>query len=134
MHKIFYLNKFSQTEIFDLLKDSLCKIKGNESNLDNIKIALGEIIQNIIKHGYSNSIRKNDYIELSYYVSGDRLHFLIIDTAKPIDRHVLQNSFLPSESGKMGINIIKKITCTFNIEPQVRGNKTSFSFILDNKN
>ena len=133
MNKILYLNKYSQTEVFALIKDDLCKIKGIESKLEDIQIVLGEIIQNIIKHGYKNLLKDEEYIELSYKIDNDKLSFTINDFAPPIDKRILKDIFLPSEAGKMGLNIIRQATCDFDIQLLANGNRTNFSFLLDNK-
>jgi anti-sigma regulatory factor (Ser/Thr protein kinase) len=119
--------------LFRSLKEDLCKIKGIESKLDNVQIVLGEIIQNIIRHGYKNLLKDKDFIELSYNIDNDKLSFTINDFAPPIDKRILKDIFLPSEAGKMGLNIIRQATCDFDIQLLANGNRTNFSFLLDNK-
>ena len=43
----------------------------------------------------------------------------------------MKKEFIPSESGHMGLNIIKKITKSFEIYPLNRGNHTQLVFVLD---
>jgi hypothetical protein len=38
----------------------------NQNLVENIKIALGEVLQNIIRHGYKNNLNEEDFIEIEF--------------------------------------------------------------------
>jgi anti-sigma regulatory factor (Ser/Thr protein kinase) len=101
----------------------------NIEESENIKIALGEVLQNIIRHGYKNNLVEKDFIEIKYERDNEKLILLLRDYAPPCEPELFLNkSFVPNESGHMGISIIRKLTDEFTIKPLQDGNETKLVF------
>jgi|APCry1669193181_1035450.scaffolds.fasta_scaffold279921_1 anti-sigma regulatory factor (Ser/Thr protein kinase) len=100
-----------------------------ENTLENIKITFGEVLQNIIRHGHKNKINEQDFIEVEYQLTGEKIIFLIRDYGLPCNpESFLNKRFFPSESGQMGLSIIRKLTDEFLIKPLHDGNETKLVF------
>jgi len=97
--------------------------------LENVKIVLGEVLQNIIRHGYKNNLNEENFIDIECQQDQDRLTFVLRDYAEPCDpASFLDKNFSPSESGQMGLSIIRKLTDEFLIKPLHDGNETKLVF------
>jgi serine/threonine-protein kinase RsbW len=106
----------------------------NQSQYDakNIKIALGEALQNIIRHGYKNNLSEEDLIEIKYECNNEKLILFLRDYAKPCEpEKFLNKSFTPDESGHMGLSIIRELTDEFTIQPLQDGNETKLVFRIN---
>lgn len=102
---------------------------------DDILIGLGEVIQNIIRHAYKNHISENDFIDIKYQITDNRLIINLRDYAEPCHpKSFLNRHFLPNESGHMGLSIIRKLTDEFSIQPLADGNETKLVFKLSKLN
>ena len=98
----------------------------------NIKIALGEVLQNIIRHGYKNNLNEEDFIEIEFKNNNAGLAFILRDYAEPCNpEFFLNQNFIPNESGHMGISIIRKLTNEFTIRPLQDGNETKLVFRIN---
>lgn len=98
--------------------------------IENVKIATNEAIQNIYRYGYKNVDGKS--IEINLIAKNNELVLDIFDEADPCNPEDFMNKeYTPSESGHMGISIIKKITKSFEIYPLNRGNHTQLVFVLN---
>lgn len=96
--------------------------------IENIKIASSEAIQNIYRHGYKN--KDGMPIEINLIMRGEDLILDIYDEADPCKPEDFMNKeYTPSESGHMGISIIKKLTKYFKIFPLRKGNHTQLVFL-----
>jgi anti-sigma regulatory factor (Ser/Thr protein kinase) len=121
-----------------LLDDIHCWVKIqapklSEIEYENIKIALGEALQNVIRHGYKNKLNEEDYIDIEYQKHHDRLTFKLRDYAEPCNpASFLNKSFSPNESGHMGLSIIRNLTDEFTIQPIKDGNETILVFKINN--
>lgn len=101
----------------------------NQNQTENIKIALGEVLQNIMRHGYKNNLNEDDLIDIEVERVDDKLFFVLRDYAQPCKPETFMNKiFKPNESGHMGLSIIKKLTEEFIILPLKDGNKTRLVF------
>ena len=104
----------------------------NSKRAENIKIALGEILQNVIRHGYKNDLNEEDFIDIEFKNKNEELEFILRDYAKPCNpESFLNKNFIPNESGHMGISIIRKLTNEFTIRPLKDGNETKLVFKID---
>jgi len=115
------------TKIFLFLDKILKHCK--TSHIDDIKIALGEVIQNIIRHEYNNLLTGEEWIELHYELNNELIIY-IRDYAKPVKNDFLEKKFFANESGQMGLNIIRKVASSFNIKPITNGNLTEIRFAI----
>jgi anti-sigma regulatory factor (Ser/Thr protein kinase) len=101
----------------------------NQNLVEDIKIALGEVLQNIIRHGYKNNLNEEDFIEIEFKNNNEGLAFIVRDYAEPCNPDsFLNKNFIPNESGHMGISIIRKLTNEFTIKPLQDGNETKLVF------
>jgi len=101
-------------------------------DVKNIKIALGEVLQNIIRHGYKNDLNEENFIDIKCQQDQDRLTFVLRDYAEPFDPALFLNKkFSPSEVGHMGLSIIRKLTDEFSIKPLQDGNETKLVFRIE---
>jgi len=95
--------------------------------IENVKIATNEVIQNIYRYGYMNEDGRP--IEIHLIVKNEVLVLDIYDQADPCNpEDFINKEYTPSESGHMGINIIKKLTKSFKIFPKENGNHTQLIF------
>jgi anti-sigma regulatory factor (Ser/Thr protein kinase) len=102
------------------------------NQVENIKIALGEVLQNIIRHGYKSNLSENDFIDIEYFALDAHLVFVLRDYAKPCEvESFLNKNFTPNESGQMGLSIIRKLTDEFTIKPLQDGNETKLIFKIE---
>jgi anti-sigma regulatory factor (Ser/Thr protein kinase) len=96
-------------------------------NKTDILIAVGEALQNIVRHAYINT-KPGDFL-LTITKLGDVIEVVIKDDAPTSNPELfMHQTHSPSESGGMGIGLIKKITIGFKIDPQVDGNITTLQF------
>jgi anti-sigma regulatory factor (Ser/Thr protein kinase) len=112
------------------LKNEITDLSLNE--LENIKIVLGEVLQNIIRHSYKNFLSEEDLINIEYQKDQDRITFILRDFAEPCKPDsFLNKEFIPNENGHMGISIIRKLTDEFIIKPLQDGNETKLVFRIN---
>jgi len=105
-----------------------CTLFTNNQIIDT-EIALGEVLQNIVRYGYSGGDPKKA-IRIQITQRDSLLIFEIKDFAEPIrDLGFLTKSYAPSEYGKMGINLIKKIASIYTIDAETDGNLHTLIFI-----
>jgi serine/threonine-protein kinase RsbW len=92
------------------------------SSVTDIEIALGELLQNIVRHGFAGGdVDQTFTIELTQV--GHLLYLSVKDSAKPLhDIGFLDNEFQPSEHGGMGLGIIKKLVNKYSINAVIDGN------------
>ena len=99
----------------------------NSKTIENIKIATSEALQNIYRYGYMNEDGRP--IEIYLIVKNEAIVLDIYDQADPCNPEEFMNKkYIPSESGHMGINLIKKLTKSFKIFPKENGNHTQLIF------
>ena len=118
-------NKNLQKELRFFIDENLNNL--NSKLIENIKIASCEAIQNIQRHAYKNI--DGMPIKISLIIKDNILILDIYDDAEPCNpKDFMKKEFIPSESGHMGLNIIKKITKSFEIFPKENGNHTQLIF------
>ena len=127
--KTFYLksDKFSQQKIRDIILENISECVDAE-DIFNIQIALGEAVQNIIRHAYKSA--ENNMIKVELSKCDTFLEFNLYDDALPCEPNLFMNktNTMPSEKGGMGLNMIKKLTYKFKIYPLEKGNRTQLIF------
>jgi anti-sigma regulatory factor (Ser/Thr protein kinase) len=120
-------NKIIQKEFRDFIDQNLDGF--NLDIIEDVKIATNEVIQNIYRYGYKNVDGRS--IEIHLIVKNEVLVLDIYDQADPCTpEDFINKEYTPSESGHMGINIIKKLTHSFKIFPKENGNHTQLIFNL----
>ena len=101
-----------------------------KSQIIDIEIALGEVLQNIVRYGYFGGDKNKSY-SLEIIKKELLLKITAKDYARPIDDlSFLTKAFQANESGGMGLSIIKKLTTSYSIEPQIDGNLHILNFSI----
>jgi len=109
----------ARRSISEYLQNSL---RLGRSQIIDIEIAVGEVIQNIVRYGYCGGNPEKNY-QIQIFHEDSHLRFEIKDFAEPIQHlDFLSKKYEPSEGGKMGISIINKIVSNYSIHPQSDGN------------
>jgi len=118
-------NKNIQKKFRDFIDQNLNEL--DSKLIENVKIAVNEVIQNIYRYGYKNVDGKS--IEINLTATNNELVLDIYDKADPCNPEEFVNKeYTPSENGQMGIAIIKKLTKSFKIFPKAHGNHTQLIF------
>jgi serine/threonine-protein kinase RsbW len=101
------------------------------SSVTDIEIALGELLQNIVRHGFAGGdVHQTFTIDLTQVVH--LLYMSVKDSAKPLhDLSFLDNAFQPSEHGGMGLGIIKKLVKKYSIKAVFDGNQHLLEYDLN---
>jgi anti-sigma regulatory factor (Ser/Thr protein kinase) len=87
----------------------------------DLEIALGELLQNIVRHESCPAGKATFSIEMSFL--GLDLQVQVIDSCEPLaDLSFLTKSHQPTENGGMGISLINKIASTYTINAIGKGN------------
>ncbi len=92
----------------------------------DLMIILNEVIQNIYRHAYQ--LQDDQKIEISYTKNTQKIHFEIIDYAPKINLEFMHKTFVPSETGGMGLNIIRQNSEQFEIKHLDTGHLTKIVF------
>lgn len=110
--------------------DCLKKIGAPTDALIDIEIALGEVLQNIVRHEFKSALsRGTNFFDIQVFVKSDFIELCITDSAHPlVDLSFMQEARSPSDIGGMGLDLIKKLTVKYSIEPLSNGNKHSLTF------
>jgi anti-sigma regulatory factor (Ser/Thr protein kinase) len=116
--KTFYTKKNIQQEIRLWATETFPSIP----NQENIIILLSEVIQNIYRHAYEKL--DNQKIEVAWTADQKHIEFIIHDDAISQNLDFLKEEFEPTEDGKMGLRIIKKIAKQFSIQHKPQGHET----------
>lgn len=99
----------------------------SKQNLIDLEIALGELLQNVVRHEVCTSAISRFSIELAFL--GANLHINVTDGCEPLqDLSFLTAYRSASEIGGMGLNLIKKIASTYSIYPLSNGNRHELIF------
>ena len=121
-------DKFIQKALRELLDNLLSNL--NEVKLEEIKIAACEIVQNIVRHAYKN--QPNQVVEINIEINQieKKIKIFFRDYAKPCNNAFLDLKFKPNENGSMGLNLIRKLSSKFSIQPLENGNLTEVVFLI----
>jgi anti-sigma regulatory factor (Ser/Thr protein kinase) len=99
----------------------------NKKFLFNVHTAGSEALQNIVRHLYH--FEKNKEVRIWFEKNKSEIILFIEDDGPPLrDLSFLSIERTPNEEGNMGINLIKKLTKSFNIETSQKGNLTILKF------
>ena len=109
--------------------DNSLKTFGWQDQAIDVQLAIGEVMQNIIRHGF-NGGADDGTIVLEMALSGDDLECVISDTApasKPEEWLALGQKRQPDEGGH-GLTIIKELTSSYDVQPADGGNRSRLVF------
>ena len=108
-----------------LLEEEL--IDQNKEFLFKVHTAGSEALQNIVRHSYH--FEKNKEVRIWFEKNKKEITLFIEDDGSPIrDLSFLSLERTPNEKGNMGLNLIKALTKSFNIETSQKGNLTILRF------
>lgn len=118
-------DKNIQTSFKIVLENEL--INQNKEFLFKIHTAGSEALQNIVRHTYH--FEENKEVRIWFEKNKNEITLFIEDDGPPLrDLSFLEIKRSPSEKGNMGLNLIKKLTKSFNIEASQKGNITILKF------
>ena len=100
---------------------------GWEERQMDVSLALGEVLQNIIRYGFEGG--SNDgTIYIDFSASPDELTLVITDNAPPSDPDLWVTTHRPPEDGGMGLNLIKALASEVRFSMREDGNQAELKF------
>ena len=96
----------------------------------DVVIAVGEILQNIVRHGFSGG-RQEGTIKMLAMVRNDELTVIIEDTAPPSMPSEWSNGGREAHDGGLGLGIVKRIASSIEFKPTATGNRAKLIFAAD---
>ena len=100
------------------------------SDLD-VVIAIGEILQNIIRHGFSGGMRDGRVVMTVKVEEQDVLVVTIEDTAPSTIPAEWLNNGREAHEGGLGLGIVRRIASDVVFEPTSSGNRAILRFTAD---
>ena len=100
------------------------------SDLD-VVIAIGEILQNIIRHGFSGGTRDGRVVMTVKVEEQDVLVVTIEDTAPSTIPAEWLNNGREAHEGGLGLGIVRRIASDVVFEPTSSGNRATLRFTAD---
>lgn len=99
------------------------------SDLD-VVIAIGEVLQNIVRHGFAGG-REAGTITMNAALDDGILTITIDDTAPPSIPAEWSNNGRESYEGGLGLGIIRRIASDVTFQPTPTGNRATLQFKPD---
>ena len=96
----------------------------------DVVIAIGEILQNVVRHGFSGG-RQEGVIKMLAMVKDDQLIVIIEDTAPPSMPGEWSNGGREAHEGGLGLGIVKRIATSIEFKPTATGNRAKLIFSSD---
>ena len=96
----------------------------------DVVIAVGEVLQNIIRHGFSGGSARGR-ITMKMEIRQDVLIIEIEDTAPPSLPSSWSSNGREAHEGGLGLNMVKNIASTVRFTPTGSGNHASLTFDPD---
>jgi len=96
----------------------------------DVVIAVGEVLQNIIRHGFAGGSARGR-ITMCLEISGDALLVEIDDTAPPSLPSSWSANGREAHEGGLGLNMINSIASEVRFTPTAGGNRASLKFDPD---
>ena len=96
----------------------------------DVVIAIGEVLQNIIRHGFAGGSARGR-ITMSLEISGGALFVRIDDTAPPSLPSSWSSNGREAHEGGLGLNMINSIASEMRFTPTADGNHASLTFDPD---
>ena len=93
----------------------------------DISLAIGEVLQNIIRYGFAGGSNEG-HIQIKLSLSNDRLSFVITDNAPPSDPSGWVTTHRPPEDGGLGLNLIDALADEVRYTMLSAGNQAELSF------
>ena len=100
---------------------------GWEEKQMDVSLALGEVLQNIIRYGFAGG--SNDgAIWINFTATADDLTLLITDNAPPSDPDTWVTTHRPPEEGGLGLNLIRALATEVRFSMREEGNQAELVF------
>ena len=111
------------------LRNYMARSNWGGRDLD-VVIAIGEILQNVVRHGFSGG-RQEGVIKMLAMVKDDQLIVIIEDTAPPSMPGEWSNGGREAHEGGLGLGIVKRIATSIEFKPTATGNRAKLIFSSD---
>lgn len=111
----------------DFLRRYLIDANWSGSDLDAV-IALGEIIQNVVRHGFHGG-KPDGKITITLEILNDRLVVLVEDNAPPSLPFRWSGEGRAPHEGGLGLGIARRIASKVDFEPMENGNRALLEFL-----
>ena len=95
----------------------------------DVNIALGEVLQNIIRHGFDGGSLRGKFT-LFLRVEYSKFNITVIDTALPSDAKAWSNTHRPPEEGGHGLSMVYAIVSNVEFTTLENGNKVKLEFLF----
>ncbi|WP_083775320.1 ATP-binding protein [Candidatus Puniceispirillum marinum] len=93
----------------------------------DVSIALGEVLQNIVRHGFTAHDKSGHFV-LYLKATDLRLYIEVVDNALPSDPATWTSAGKPLHEGGHGLRLIKSIAHKVDFIPLKTGNKVCLYF------
>ena len=100
---------------------------GWEDKQMDISLALGEVLQNIIRYGFMGGSNKGA-IHVDVTVTSDEVRLVITDNAPPSDPDQWVTTHRPPEEGGLGLNLIEALASKVHFSMLEDGNRAELVF------
>ena len=114
----------------NFIRDYLGKCRWPGSDLD-VVIAVGEVLQNIIRHGFSGGSRDGGVVMTVAIEDANILVVTIEDTAPSSIPAEWSDGGREAHQGGLGLGIVKRIASDVVFEPIAAGNRATLKFSPD---
>ncbi|MGC6454368.1 MAG: ATP-binding protein [Candidatus Puniceispirillaceae bacterium] len=111
----------------DFLRRYIAASGWGGSDLD-VVIAIGEVLQNIVRHGFSGG-SKNGVVDMTAALEDGTLSVIIDDNAPSSIPAEWSNSGRESYEGGLGLGIIERIASDVTFQPTSTGNRATLCFV-----
>lgn len=95
----------------------------------DINIAVGEILQNIIRYGFAGGNEAGSF-KMHFFLSQTALEISITDDAPPSDATTWSNAHRKPEEGGHGLSLVHAIADTVTFKMLENGNQVLLRFVL----
>ena len=100
---------------------------GWEERQMDVSLALGEVLQNIIRYGFEGGSNEGT-IWIDFTASPEELMLVITDNAPPSDPDLWVTTHRPPEEGGMGLNLIRALATEVRFSMREDGNQAELKF------
>jgi len=112
------------------IRDYLARHQWQGRELD-VVIAIGEVLQNIIRHGFGGGSRDGSVVMTAVIEEAGTLVVTIEDSAPSSIPAEWSNDGREAHQGGLGLGIVKRIASDVVFEPIPKGNRATLRFMPD---
>lgn len=111
------------------LRNYMASAKWHGRDLD-VVIAIGEVLQNVVRHGFSGG-SQNGVIKMLAIIQNGDLTIIIEDNAAPAMPSEWSDGGREAYEGGLGLGIVKRIADSVEFRPTATGNRAKLLFKPD---